>query len=64
MSHRDSDVTDVAAAGRKFTGCWRTLLAGPGQLRTPSGPYYQGMTSRSRFTLDEARAAGERIGVD
>ena len=22
------------------------------------------MTSRSRFTLDEARAAGERIGVD
>jgi Protein of unknown function (DUF5661) len=26
--------------------------------------YYQGMASRSRFTLDEARAAGERIGVD
>jgi hypothetical protein len=25
---------------------------------------YQGMVSRSRFTLDEARAAGERIGMD
>ena len=24
----------------------------------------KGVTSRSRFTLDEARAAGERIGVD
>ncbi len=36
----------------------------PGQLGTLSGPYYQGMASRSRFTLDEARAAGERIGVD
>lgn len=24
----------------------------------------RGMASRSRFTLDEARAAGERIGVD
>jgi hypothetical protein len=26
--------------------------------------YYQGMASRSHFSLDEARAAGERIGVD
>jgi hypothetical protein len=35
-----------------------------GHCRALSGPYCQGMPSRSRFTLDEARAAGERIGVD
>jgi hypothetical protein len=40
------------------------LSAGPGQLRTLPGPFYQGMTSRSRFTLDEARATSERPGVD
>jgi Protein of unknown function (DUF5661) len=27
------------------------------------GPIIKGMTSRSRFTLEEARTAGERIGV-
>jgi hypothetical protein len=30
----------------------------------PRSVIINGMTSRSRFTLDEARAAGERIGVD
>jgi hypothetical protein len=34
-----------------------TDLARRANLGTLSGPYYQGMTSRSRFTLDEARAA-------
>ena len=37
-------------------------------LRPASGPAgaftIRDMTSHSRFTLDEARAAGERIGVD
>jgi len=35
------------------------LLPGPAGTST-----VKGMASRSRFTLDEARAAGERIGVD
>jgi len=38
--------------------------AGAGGLPRIEGPYYRGMASRSHFTLDEARAAGERIGVD
>ena len=35
-----------------------------GGLPRTVGFYYQGMASRSHFTLDEARAAGERIGLD
>jgi hypothetical protein len=44
----------VASSG---TGRW----ANHGTL---PGPTIEGMTSRSGFTPDEARAAGERIGID
>ena len=46
-------------------GAGRRRRQQPGGVGNPDRePYHQGMASRSRFTLDEARAAGERIGVD
>jgi hypothetical protein len=50
-------VHDAAPASRKLTH----RPAGPAREATFT---IKGMPSRSRFTLEEARAAGERIGVD
>ena len=55
----------VVAPAWRHPGARRTLArrarSTPGTVGTFT---IEGMTSRSRFTLDEARAAGERIGVD